>query len=366
MSDGTLASFIEDVCGESHLRVEADLGGGFVRLKSSEAERRQAAQDIRCTEDIIIEMLRNARDAHASAIFVACTRDGNNRRIVMIDNGDGVPAHMRKLVFEPRVTSKLDSMHMDKWGIHGRGMALYSIAVNAESANIAASQEQGGSAFVIQTNLDKLPEKTDQSTFPTFDLGESGTVSVRGPKNIMRTACEFAIESRTACQVYLGSATDIAASLYAFGLSSITAETRNQAIGVDDLPVCQMLAATTNPAQFADVAAKLGLEMSERSARRIMDGQIAPLTPLLARISSALSAQQNLGKQPSNKAPNTRGSKDARGLKIAQNDASAFVSEIQNAFGKLARDYYLQEDVEPTIRVTKDALRISIPLIKLR
>ena len=120
MSDGTLASFIEDVCGESHLRVEADLGGGFVRLRSSEAERRQAAQDIRCTEDIVIEMLRNARDAHASAIFVACTRDGNNRRIVMIDNGDGVPAHMRKLVFEPRVTSKLDSMHMDKWGIHGR------------------------------------------------------------------------------------------------------------------------------------------------------------------------------------------------------------------------------------------------------
>ena len=83
MSDGTLASFIEDVCGESHLRVEADLGGGFVRLRSSEAERRQAAQDIRCTEDIVIEMLRNARDAHASAVFVACTRDGNNRRIVM-------------------------------------------------------------------------------------------------------------------------------------------------------------------------------------------------------------------------------------------------------------------------------------------
>lgn len=366
MSDGTLASFIEDVCGESHLRVEADLGGGFVRLRSSEAERRQAAQDIRCTEDIVIEMLRNARDAHASAIFVACTRDGNNRRIVMIDNGDGVPAHMRKLVFEPRVTSKLDSMHMDKWGIHGRGMALYSIAVNAESAEIVASQEQGGSAFVIQTNLDKLSEKTDQSTFPTFDLGESGMVSIRGPKNIMRTACEFSIESRATCQVYLGSATDIAASLYALGLSSITAETRNQAGGVDNLPICQRLAATTNPAQFAEVAAKLGLEMSERSARRIMDGQIAPLAPLLARISSALSAQQNSDEQPSIKVSNKHEAKDARGLKIAQNDAAVFANDIQAAFRNLARDYYLQEDVEPTIRVAKDALHISIPLIKLR
>ena len=60
MGDGNLASFIEDVCGEGHLRVETDLGGGFVRLRSSEAERRQAAQDIRSSEDIIIEMLRNA------------------------------------------------------------------------------------------------------------------------------------------------------------------------------------------------------------------------------------------------------------------------------------------------------------------
>ena len=132
MGDGNLASFIEDVCGEGHLRVETDLGGGFVRLRSSEAERRQAAQDIRSSEDIIIEMLRNARDAHASNIFVACTREGSTRRIVMIDDGDGVPKHLQQTVFEPRVTSKLDSMHMDKWGVHGRGMALYSIAVNAD------------------------------------------------------------------------------------------------------------------------------------------------------------------------------------------------------------------------------------------
>ena len=81
--------------------------GGFVRLRSSEAERRQAAQDIRSSEDIIIEMLRNARDAHASNIFVACTREGSTRRIVMIDDGDGVPKHLQRTVFEPRVTSKL-------------------------------------------------------------------------------------------------------------------------------------------------------------------------------------------------------------------------------------------------------------------
>ena len=44
MDDQSLTEFIDSVCGESHLRVEADLGDGFVRLRSSEAERRQAAE----------------------------------------------------------------------------------------------------------------------------------------------------------------------------------------------------------------------------------------------------------------------------------------------------------------------------------
>ena len=53
------------------LRVEDDLGDGFVRLRSAEAERRQAAHDIRSTEDIVIEALRNARDAQARTILMA-------------------------------------------------------------------------------------------------------------------------------------------------------------------------------------------------------------------------------------------------------------------------------------------------------
>lgn len=63
MSSDKLTDFIEDVTGDSHLRVEDDLGDGFVRLRVSEAERRQARHDIRSSEDIVIEMLRNARDA---------------------------------------------------------------------------------------------------------------------------------------------------------------------------------------------------------------------------------------------------------------------------------------------------------------
>ena len=168
MDGQTLTTFVESVCGDSHLRVETDLGDGFVRLRSAEAERRQAAHDIRSTEDIVIEMLRNARDAQAKNVFLAVTREGGRRRLVMVDDGCGIPAALHGRVFEPRVTSKLDTMHLDKWGVHGRGMALYSIAVNAESARVAASAPGLGSSLLVETDLERVGEKTDQSTFPTF------------------------------------------------------------------------------------------------------------------------------------------------------------------------------------------------------
>lgn len=366
MGDGNLASFIEDVCGEGHLRVETDLGGGFVRLRSSEAERRQAAQDIRSSEDIIIEMLRNARDAHASNIFVACTREGSTRRIVMIDDGDGVPKHLQRTVFEPRVTSKLDSMHMDKWGVHGRGMALYSIAVNAESATISASDSGLGSAFVIQTDLHKLPEKTDQSSFPTFELNEAGTVAVRGPKNILRTACEFAIESRTAVNVFIGSSTDIAATLYAFGLGKLSAEDRLSGENDPRLPICKRLSACSSLSAFHQTAESLGLLMSERSARRILDGQIAPLSPLLAKIKidglQTAHALEREGAESQGKTANAT-SRHAKGLKLADEDAARFARQISQAYAELADAYYLDANIEPHIRVSKDAIRITIPVL---
>lgn len=364
MGDGNLASFIEDVCGEGHLRVETDLGGGFVRLRSSEAERRQAAQDIRSSEDIIIEMLRNARDAHASNIFVACTREGAIRRIVMIDDGDGVPKHLQSTVFEPRVTSKLDSMHMDKWGVHGRGMALYSISVNAESAEIVASDAGLGSAFVVETNLEQLPEKTDQSSFPTFELNEAGTVSVRGPKNILRTACEFAIESRTSVNVFMGSSTDIAATLYAFGLGSLSAADR--LAGGDDpkLPVCKRLSACANLSGFHQVAESLGLLMSERSARRILDGQIAPLPPLLSKIKiEGLQASEALESEISTTHGKPSTPKPAKGLKLSDEDVARFAHKIAQAYAELADAYFLDDSIEPQIKVSKDAIRITIPVL---
>ena len=58
MSDANeLISFIASMSGEGNLRVEENLGEGYVRLRVSEAERRQAKHDIQHVEDIVIEML---------------------------------------------------------------------------------------------------------------------------------------------------------------------------------------------------------------------------------------------------------------------------------------------------------------------
>ncbi len=366
MPDSDLESFVETVCGDSHLRVETDLGDGFVRLRSSEAQRRQAAQDIRCSEDIVIEMLRNARDAHARNIFLATNKCANTRRIVMLDDGDGVPGHLQQTIFEPRVTSKLDTFHMDKWGVHGRGMALYSIAENAESAYVIVSGPQLGSSFVIETDTRKLPEKTDQSTFPTFTLSEGGTVNVRGPKNILRITCEFAIEARRSCSVFMGSATDVAATLYQYALSSASALVGAGAGDPSTLPVCKRLATAKTPAAFAEISATLGLEMSERSARRIMDRQIKPVDPLLSLISiDGMQASEPVGGSHANRS-SARSVADARGLRIDDSSLSELERAVRGAFSPIAQAHFLDEGVNPTISVSRDRIRIEIPVVKLR
>ena len=64
MANTSLQQFIQDLSGEDHSRVQDDLGNGFVRLRAAEAQRRQAKQDIRSVEDVVIEMLRNAREGN--------------------------------------------------------------------------------------------------------------------------------------------------------------------------------------------------------------------------------------------------------------------------------------------------------------
>ncbi len=359
MADG-LEQFILEATGASHFRVEQDLGSGFVRLEISEAERRQALQDIRSSEDIVLELLRNSRDAQARHIFLAFGREENVRKFVVIDDGCGIPATMHETVFEPRVTSKLESSHIDKWGYHGRGMALYSISVNAKMAKILASAPSMGAAIAVQTDLNSLPEKKDQSTFPRFELGDEGTVNVRGPRNIIRAACEFAIETHGECDVFAGSTTEIAAALYLLGNETLSATDKTFLLP-EDLPITKRLSVAATPDQFATIAETLGLEMSSRSARRIMDGEIPPPENLLSQIKIGLCESSANSPKPSKTSMLHRVT--SRAISISNEDRIFLRDSLMFAFEELSRRYYLESDVDPSISVGQDAIRISIPLI---
>ena len=112
---------------------------------------------------------------------------------------------------------------------------------------------------------------------------------------------------------------------------------------------------------FADEAEALGLVISERSARRILDGEIAPVEPLINRVRIEGEADARPAARPA-KAP----AGDARGLRIAPEDLESFSRRVACAFSDLARDYYLESAVKPDVRVGKDGVHIRIPVEKLR
>lgn len=354
MEGDALTDFIDDVCGESRLRVEADLGDGFVRLRSSEAERRQAAQDIRSSEDIVIELLRNARDAGARTIVVATQKNGDERLLTVIDDGSGVPAAQHERIFEPRVTSKLDTAHMDKWGMHGRGMALYSIAVNATSAHICQSVPGLGTALMVKTDTNILGEKVDQSSFPSFEQGKDGTWVMRGPKNLIRTVAEFALEHHHQCTVYFGTPAEAASTLYQIGMATLSPAIRAFGGEGSTIPLMKSLALAAEPADMAQRCSAMGLPLSERTARRIIDGAIKALPSMTDRL-----AEESFPRAAS---PKGRQRSARRGLKLSDADKAALRDGIAQLVEPLADRYYLEGVGTPEVSATSEAIRITIPI----
>ena len=371
--DSSLENFIENISGEQYLRVQDDLGNGYVRLRAAEAQRRQAKQDIRSTEDIIIELLRNSRDAHAHALFVATWTEESKRFITILDDGDGIPASMHEVVFEPFVTSKLDSFRDDKWGVHGRGMALYSIKQNTELASIIASRPGLGSVFHIETDLTSLPEKKDQSTVPHIIQDSQGKSVLRGPHNIIRTVLEFAIEERNRISVYFGSCASIVATLYNLGTNAAAQLTKVFDSYNETTPYFERFAYALDADSLSTLATKLGFPISTRTAHRIISGEIKPLPlhiELLSNpsktsfesMSSSADSQTKLG-QEETPLPAKRQTLNApKRLKFAKEDIDGFSREILKAYSNLAEAYYLSDSVEISIKSKPTELIISIPI----
>lgn len=359
MSDDAdrLIEFVSTVSGDAYLKVEENLGDGFVRLKISEAERRQAKHDIRAFEDVVVELLRNSRDAHAERIFVATSRDGDMRTLTVIDDGIGVPPQLHEAIFEPRVTSKLETMVVDRWGVHGRGMALFSVRSNVVSARIASSDVHRGMALQVVADVaNSLPERADQSTWPLVEHDpESGRLKVvRGPHNIVRRVIEFACE-HPEIDLYLGSPTEVLATLHTATRDLLDASDLMFCDDRSRMLVWQRPAVGADAAELVEIASEIGLGISERTAHRVLAGDLAPLDPVIA--------QAIVEDEPATAAaPDIY--RDRRSLHIHQVDMDSFRRELEKAFDVISERYYLNLKSEPKVTVGANEIRVRFAIEK--
>ena len=357
MSDkDSLIDLVSEVTGDRFLKVEENLGDGFVRLKIAEAERRQAKHDIRSIEDVVVELLRNARDAHAQRIFLATGREGDTRFITIIDDGVGIPENLHDAVFEPRVTSKLETMVMDRWGVHGRGMALYSVRSNVTSCRVAASDVHKGASVWVETDTENLPERADQSSWPTVERDAEGVLQVvRGPHNIVRRVLEFACE-HPEVDVYIGSPVEVLTTLHIMGRDCLAS---SELLFRDDctrLPVWQRPGTASDTAELVEIADSIAIPISERTAHRIFAGDLAPLESVLGQVDAP--DEDTAGP----KKPDIY--RDRRGLQIHHTDLTAFRQELTTAFDSLAEKYYLHLKGDPKISVGRDGIRVRFEVDK--
>lgn len=351
-TDDSLAEFVADVAG-GHLRVEQNLGEGYVRLRVDEAERRQAKHDIRCVEDAVIELLRNSRDAGAHNIYVATAKDGKLRTTTVIDDGAGIPKDMQEHVFEPRVTSKLDSARMDRWGVHGRGMALYSVRENAVSAKVIDSFPGKGSAIQLISDAEVLSEKADQSSWPVLGSDDEGNKAViRGPHNMIRMCCEFALEEHDTCEVYFGSPAEIVATARKRVRPTVSGADLLFLDDLSSLPLLERLKASADARELRSTAEGLGLSLSERTVHRVISGQIRPLRSVFAKLSHRSSASQT-GTDDIDLLT------DRRGLRISQDDKEEFSRMMERDFSFLSKRYYLDLIGSPKVSASRGHITIT-------
>ena len=119
------------------------------------------------------------------------------------------------------------------------------------------------------------------------------------------------------------------------------------------LPVLERLKAAADASELLDVCLSLGLEMSERTAHRIVAGQIKPLRSVLARLTHkgdpTASREVDLAR-------------DRRGLKLSKDDAEEFSRIMERGFSFVAKRYYLSLAADPKVKVTPRRITVTFDL----
>ena len=353
-----LLSFIEQTTHKPVSRIEKDYHNGYVCLKIDEAQQRQAADDIQSVEDALIELMRNARDAGASSIFIATQKIANTRFITIIDNGCGIPSNMHADVFKPRVTSRLKHARNDIWGYHGRGMALFSIAHQATSCSIVKSCEGAGTAIRADFDLSLLSEKKNQSIKPhlctiksSVDI-EGGFGVASSTHNIAFCAAQAALSMSEHGRVYLGSPAEIIATL-----RSCQPALYGNAKKQEGRWIASDLINAKTPSALIDAAQCLGLTIAERTAYRLYNHEIAPLEDVLTQL-----RKQQEKKTNSQKAKNSPNDGRRSQLLSSKHEKAELKRKLRHVLEPSFDRLYIKMGDDMKISVENDSrLVISVP-----
>ena len=157
----------------------------------------------------------------------------------------------------------------------------------------------------------------------------------------------------TIALIRVGSPTEIAAALYEFGKATVSPSTRAFTTDTSSFSIAKRLCFSDTPATFASIAHDLGLEMSDRSARRIMDGEIEPSANVLDRIKIESTMLDELVPHKKPSKPSRKSTTLNTSVSLSNEDAAELEPGFQQAFNDFASKYYLLSDVEPTIEIVK-------------
>ena len=186
-----------------------------------------------------MELLRNALEAGAGRIFVAFSlRRRRYRTLTVIDDGPGVPADFGDLIFEPGVTSR----HLEPSA--NSGLSLHHIRQVA--TNIQLKSPSNPTAITATFDTRELPERTLQST------------SRPSSSNIPATLQNFHASKPNPPRIHYGKPSQILATL----IHNHIIQTRGSEGSKVDLEA------------GVSRALGLGLTVSERTARRVLLGQV--------------------------------------------------------------------------------------------